>query len=149
MMAGDSNLVGSRKLYVAKARQRAADMVRSLLSMQDDCQGQKDLLLQQLQEQTEASRSNGFDSVAGLCQSMEDCLARIDSYEKLQSEAAISALIESCQVISEHAETISGFAGGRMQTRQWKHAITASSFNNPKTTTLSSNSTQPKGDDNA
>jgi len=148
-MEGDSNLFGSRKLYVAGTRQRAAGMVRSLMSMQDDCKGQKDHLLQQLQEQTEASRSNGFDSVASLCQSMEDCLARIDSYEKLQSEAAISALIESCQVISEHAETISGFAGGRMQACRWRHTITASSFKNPKTTTLSSNSTKPKGDANA
>ena len=127
-MEGDSNLVGSRELYVAETRQRTAGMIRILLSMQDDCQGQIDHLLGQLQEQTEASRSNGFDSVARLCQSMENCLARIDSDEKLQSEAAISALIESCRVISEHAETISAIAGGRMQPCRWRHATTASSI---------------------
>jgi chemotaxis protein histidine kinase CheA len=134
MMEGDSNFIGSRKLYIAGTRQRAAGMIRSLLSMQDDCQGQIGHLLQQLHAQTEASRSNGFDSVARLCQSMGDCLARIDSYEKPQSEAAISALIESCQVISEHAETISKFAGGNMQACRWSRAITASSFKKSKKT---------------
>jgi chemotaxis protein histidine kinase CheA len=108
-MEGDSNPVGSRKLYVAGTRQRAADMIHGLLSLRDDCQGQLDHLLQQLHEQTEASCSNGFDNVARLCQSMEDCLARINGHiEKPQLETAISALKEACQLISEHAETIAG-----------------------------------------
>lgn len=149
MMECDSNSAGSRELYVAETRRRTAGMLRILLSLQDDRQGQLDHLLGQLQEQTGASHSNGFDGVARLCQSMENCLARIDSAENLQAEAAISALIESCRVISEHAETISAIAGGPVQPCRWKHATTASSITvrNPKST-LCTNRTNPRGEAN-
>jgi len=111
MMEGKSNLIVSRKLYVEETLERMAAMIRSLSAMQDDCQGQMDPLLRQLREQAEASHRVNYESIVRLCQSMEDCLAKINSHiGKPQSEAAISALIDSCQLISEHAHAIAGLA---------------------------------------
>lgn len=145
-MEGNSNSAGSRELYVTGICLRTAGMIRILFSMQDVCQGQMDRLLRQLRERTKAGPSHGFDGTARLCQSMEACLAKIDGYEKPRSEAAISALIESSQVIAEHAETISRIAGWRARTRQWRHA-TAASPESPKTM-LCTNITNPKGGHN-
>lgn len=105
-MEGDSNLVISRNLYAEKTRHRMSCIIRGLSAMQYDCHEHMDHLLRQLQEQSLASRSIGYECIVGLCQLMEDTFSRIDSrIEKPLLKAAISTLMEACQVILRHAGT--------------------------------------------
>ena len=145
IMEGDTNSLESRASYIADTLQRTDSMIRCLLSMYDDCQSQMGQLTRQLHEQTEASRSNGFGSIARLCRSMEACLAKIEGAEKLQSDPAVSALIESCRLISEHAEILSTIPGGRAQPRRSNQPTILSSVEHQKTT-LCASSANSKGD---
>ena len=111
MMENESSLVVSRKLYIEKTPHRTVGMTHSLLAMRIDNQGNMDRLLKQLREQAEAGRRAGYEGIANLCQSMENCVLRIGGQiEKPRLETAISTLMEACQVIARHAEIITGKA---------------------------------------
>jgi hypothetical protein len=111
-METESSLVVSRKLYIEKTPHRTVGMTHSLLAMRFDIQGNMDRLLKELREQAEAGRHAGYEGIVNLCQSMENCVLRIDGQvEKPLLETAISTLMEACRVIARHVEIITGMAG--------------------------------------
>ncbi len=104
-MEVESSLAVTRKLYVEKTPYRTAGIIRELLAMRFDDHGSRDLLLSQLREQAEAGRQAGYEGIVRLCQSMENCIARIgDVIENSRLETVISTLMEACRAISRHAE---------------------------------------------
>jgi hypothetical protein len=112
MMESESSLVVSRRVYIENTPRRMAGMTRNLLTIGIDNQENMIRLLEQLQEQAEASRRAGYLGIVNLCQSMENCVLKIGGQiDKPRLETAISTLMEACRVIARHVEIITGMAG--------------------------------------
>jgi len=106
-MAGEGEFVTSRSRYAAETHRRIARTISGLLKMEGNGGGDISQVLLHVRRQEAASRHAGFERVARLCQSMEDCLAGIRSGEHPRLDAFVTTLVEVCQAIELHADAIS------------------------------------------
>jgi len=102
----EAGFVVSRARYVQGTRQRMSAVIRDLSGMQGSCPGKADHVVRRIREQEQASRHAGYERIARLCQSMDDCLTGLDRGEQPRLEAVTATLVEVCQAISEHADGI-------------------------------------------
>jgi len=105
-MAGEGEFAISQKRYAAETHRRIARTISGLLKMEGNGGGDISQVLLQVRRQEEASRRAGFERVARLCQSMEDCLTGIRSGEQPRLDAFVTTLVEVCQAIELHADAI-------------------------------------------
>jgi len=105
-MAREGELGTLRQRYAAQTRRRIARTIAGLLKMEGKGGGDISQVLLHVRRQAEASRRAGFERVARLCQSMEDCLTGIGSGEQLRLDAFVTTLVEVCQSIELHADAV-------------------------------------------
>jgi hypothetical protein len=102
--------VAALRQYAEETHRRIGRTITHLLALQSqDGNGFADLL-QHIQEQEIASRDAGYERVARLCQSMEDCLTGIHCGEEPRLEAVTTTLLEVCEAIRVHADVLGTMA---------------------------------------
>jgi hypothetical protein len=99
-----------KKRFAEETRRRMSRAITLLSATDKHNIGGFQELIRLISDQESASAAAGYERVARLCQSMDDCLSDIQYEDAPNMDAVVSTLAEVCEAIRVHADAVGAIA---------------------------------------